>query len=157
MPLSGILGGFETRQKQFFHIFGAREKIRKFFFQEKFVFFWEKSGFIGKNRFLSEKSVIFLRFFYFRCFHPKIFSNTTEIRFFSEKSDEIDDFFVHAYTNTEISDFSMSLLYPHRNSGYLLGSLTPTQRFRITPRVSYTHTEISNFSTGLLHPHRNSG
>ena len=45
----------------------------------------------------------------------------------------------------------------HRNFGYLHGSLTPTQKFRITPRVSYTLTEISNFSTGLLHPHRNFG
>ena len=36
-------------------------------------------------------------------------------------------------------------------------SLTPTQKFRISPRVSYTHTEISDISTSLLHPHRNSG
>ena len=49
----------------------------------------------------------------------------------------------------------MSLFRSHRNFGYLHGSLTPTQKFRITPRVSYTHTEISDFSTGLLHPHRN--
>ena len=41
MLLLGILGGFETRQKHFFHIFGARKKIRKFFFQEKSVFFAE--------------------------------------------------------------------------------------------------------------------
>ena len=36
-------------------------------------------------------------------------------------------------------------------------SLTPTQKFGISPWVSYTHTEILDFSTGLLHPHRNSG
>ena len=58
--------------------------------------------FSRKNRFLSEKSEIFLLFFYFRFFHPKIFSSTTEIRFFSEKSDEIGDFFVHA-PNAEAS------------------------------------------------------
>ena len=36
-------------------------------------------------------------------------------------------------------------------------SLTPTQKFWISPWVSYTHTEILDISTGLLHPHRNSG
>ena len=36
-------------------------------------------------------------------------------------------------------------------------SLTPTQKFWISPRVSYTHTEILDISTGLLHPLRNSG
>ena len=41
------------------------------------------------------------------------------------------------------------------NFRYLHGSLTPTQKFRISPRVSYTHIEISYISTGLLHPHRN--
>ena len=51
----------------------------------------------------------------------------------------------------------MSLLHPHRNFGYLHGSLTPTQKFWISPRVYYTHTKISNISTGLLHPHRNFG
>ena len=49
------------------------------------------------------------------------------------------------------STYTTSLLHPHRNSGYLHRSLTPTQKFR------YTHTEISDISTGLLHPHRNSG
>ena len=52
---------------------------------------------------------------------------------------------------------STGFLHPHRNFGYLHRSLTPTQKFGISPRVSYTHTEISDFSTGLLHPHRNSG
>ena len=51
----------------------------------------------------------------------------------------------------------MGLLHPHRNFGYLHGSLTPTQKFWISPRVSYTHTEILDISTGLLHPHKNSG
>ena len=50
-----------------------------------------------------------------------------------------------------------SFFCSHRNFGYLHGSLTPTQKFRITPRVSYTHTEISDNSTGLLHPHKNFG
>ena len=34
-------------------------------------------------------------------------------------------------------------------------SLTSTQKFRISQRVSYTHIEISDVSTGLLHPNRN--
>ena len=51
----------------------------------------------------------------------------------------------------------MGLLHPDRNLGSLPGSLTPTQKFGISPRVSYTLTEIRNSSTGLLHPHRNSG
>ena len=62
-----------------------------------------------------------------------------------------------SYIHTEISDISTGLLHPHRNFGYLHGSLTPTQKFRISPQVSYTHTEISDNSTGLLHPHRNFG
>ena len=49
------------------------------------------------------------------------------------------------------------LLHPHRNSGHLSGSLTPSQKFGIAPRVSYTHTEIQDISPGHLHPQRNSG
>ena len=49
----------------------------------------------GKYRYLSEKSAIFLQFFHTRFFHPKIFSSTTEIRFFVEKSAEIGDFLFH--------------------------------------------------------------
>ena len=45
------------------------------------------------------------------------------------------------------SAYSASLLHSHRNFGYLHGSLTPTQKFRITPRVSYTYTEILDFSS----------
>ena len=55
------------------------------------------------------------------------------------------------------SAYTVSLLHSHRNFGYLHGSLTHTQKFRITPRVSYTHIEISDCSPGLLHPNRNSG
>ena len=36
-------------------------------------------------------------------------------------------------------------------------SVTSTQKFRISPRVSYTHTEILDISTGLLHTQRNFG
>ena len=61
MSLLGILDGFETCQKQFFHIFGAREKIRKIFFQEK-ISFYRKN-----RRFFSD-------FFYFRFSIPKSFS-----------------------------------------------------------------------------------
>ena len=62
-----------------------------------------------------------------------------------------------SYIHTEISDISTGLLHPHRNFGYLHGSLTPTQKFRTSPRVSYTHTEIRDLSPGLLHPHKNFG
>ena len=55
------------------------------------------------------------------------------------------------------SVYTASLLHSHRNFGYLHGSLTPPQKFQITPQVSYTHTEISDNFTGLLHPHRNFG
>ena len=55
MSLSGILGGFETRQKQIFHIFGTREKIRNFFFQEKSGFFGKNRYFIGKYRYFIGK------------------------------------------------------------------------------------------------------
>ena len=55
------------------------------------------------------------------------------------------------------SAYTSSLLHSHRNFGYLHGSLTPTQKFRISPRVSYTLTDILDFSTGLLHPQRNLG
>ena len=53
------------------------------------------------------------------------------------------------------SAYTASIFRSHRNFGYLHGSLTPAQKFRISPRVSYTLTEISDNSTGLLHPHRN--
>ena len=59
-----------------------------------------------------------------------------------------------SYIHTEISDIFTGLLHPHRNFGYLLGSLTPTKKFWISPRVSYTHTDIRDISPGLLHPHR---
>ena len=82
MPFPDILGGFETRRKQFFAYFWSQEKKKKknfqeksvffgeksVFFGEKSVFFGEKSVFIGKNRFLSEKSAIFRRFFFFPIF-----------------------------------------------------------------------------------------
>ena len=55
VSLPGILGGFETRQKQTFHIFGTREKIKKKKFPGKIgifrkisVFYREISVFIGK-------------------------------------------------------------------------------------------------------------
>ena len=51
--------------------------------------------------------------------------------------------------------YTSSLLDAHINFGFLHGSLTPTQKFRISPRVYYTHTEIRDGSPGLLHPHRN--
>ena len=53
--------------------------------------------------------------------------------------------------------YTSSLLHSHRNFRYLHGSLTPTQKFRISPRVSCTHIGIWDGSPGLLHPHKNFG
>ena len=67
---------------------------------------------------------------------------------------------VRVFSSLEQQNFSAytsSLLHPHKNSGLLPGSLTPTQKFRIAPRVSYTHTKNRDISPGLLHPHINSG
>ena len=44
-----------------------------------------------------------------------------------------------SYTHAKIRDISPGLLHPHKNSGYLLGSLTPTQ-------------DLSDITAGLLHP-----
>ena len=97
----GILGGFETRQKQFFCIFlESGKKSKKKNFQEKSVkigFFRKKSVFFGKNRFLSEKSAIFCQFFFFRFFHCSFFSRPADIRFFSEKSANFGDFLFPDY------------------------------------------------------------
>ena len=69
MPFPGILGGFETRQKQFFAYFWSQEKNQKKKFSRKNRFLSVKIGFFsGKNRFLSEKSAIFRRFFFFSDF-----------------------------------------------------------------------------------------
>ena len=56
-----------------------------------------------------------------------------------------------------LSAYTASLLPSHKNFGYFHGSLTPTQKFRNSPRVSYTHIEIRDISPGLLHPHKNLG
>ena len=70
-------------------------------FSGKIGFFRENIGFFPKNRrFLP----IFFRFFCRRFFHPKIFSTTTENRFFAEKSAEKIDFFVLAFMSSDIGD-----------------------------------------------------
>ena len=89
MPLLGILGGFESLQKQCFHIFGANEKIgKKFEILGKIAFFREK------NRVSSEKLAIFLRIFYFRFFLPKIVSNPTENDFWPKNRPKKKRFFL---------------------------------------------------------------
>ena len=129
MPLPGILGGFETRQKHFFHIFGAREKIRKFFFQEK-------SGkidfFFGKNRDLSEIIGIFPKN---RRFFVEIFLNDFSMDFSSplqpitKKSPknepifpifcslvsigEVSSFFSHGQTATPVFEDSKISISPY--------------------------------------------
>ena len=71
MPLSVILGGFETLHKQFFHIFGAREKIKNFRkildFSEKSTIFFDFSLifllpiFPSQNHFQPNRKPIFHR------------------------------------------------------------------------------------------------
>ena len=51
MSLSGILGGFESFKKQFFHIFGAKEKIGFFWENIGFFFIFLLSIFPSQNRF----------------------------------------------------------------------------------------------------------
>ena len=109
MPLPGIFGGFETRQKHFFHIFGARKKIRKFFSQEKSVFIGKNRFFFGKNRDLSEIIGIypknrrfFAEIFSNDFFHGFFFSTPTDNRKIAEKSAEISDFFFLAFTSVRL-------------------------------------------------------
>ena len=77
MLLPGILGGFETRQKHFFHIFGARKKNQKIFFPGKIG---KNRFFFGKNRDLSEIIGIFLKN---RPFFAEIFLNDFSMDFSS--------------------------------------------------------------------------
>ena len=53
------LSGFETHQKQFFYIFGAREKIR-FFFSKKNRVFSEKIGILSGNIGIYRKKSVFI-------------------------------------------------------------------------------------------------
>ena len=56
MPFPGILGGFETHQKQFFEIFEAKEQKEKTVKNRKISGkYRKKSEIIGKYRKLSEK------------------------------------------------------------------------------------------------------
>ena len=61
------------------------------------------------------------------------------------------------YIHIEIRDHSPGLLHPHRNSGSLPGSLTLTQKFRISHRVSYTLIEILGYHPGSLTPSQKFG
>ena len=66
-------------------------------FKSNFFIFLEpgkKSDFFRK---ILEKSAIFLQFFYFRFFLPKIVFNPTKNRFFIKKSAEKNDFLVLGY------------------------------------------------------------
>ena len=96
MPLPGILGGFETRQKHFFFTFLEPGKKSENFFskknREKLVFFRKKSGFIGNYRDFSEKSAIFRRNFFKQFFHGFFFSTPADNRKIGEKSTDFSDF-----------------------------------------------------------------
>ena len=85
--------GSKPVRSNFFIFLEPRKKL-EIFFSWKNRFFWGKIGFFREKKFVfSEKSVIFLQFFYFRFFLPKIVSNPIENRFFAEKSVEKNDFF----------------------------------------------------------------
>ena len=95
MPFLGILGGFETHQKQFFEIFEAKEqkekkvKNRKYRkkpenfgeISEKVGNYREISEIIGKNREKSDKGN----------FGGDIFSISTDFRYFADISAEISE------------------------------------------------------------------
>ena len=84
MSLPGILGGFETLQKQFFNIFGAKEKTGKI---SDFFDFSVKN-----QRFFP----IFCRFF-FPIFFVKIISMPLKNRFFANKLVKKSDFLFIGY------------------------------------------------------------
>ena len=94
MPLLGILGGFESHQKQFFVIFEAKYNKRKKLwknrkisekYQKKSEKYRKLSGKIGKSREKSDKRN-FCAFFFLRL---------TEKRYFGEISAEKTEIFVH--------------------------------------------------------------
>ena len=90
--------------------------------------------------------------------HDRVFSSRVTPESYHSTLSLCDNLTVCFYLEQQsFSAYTASLLHQHRNFGYLHESLTPTQKFRISPRVSYTHTEISDISTGLLHPHKNFG
>ena len=101
----GILGGFETRQKQFFCIFlesGKKSKKKNFqeksvkigFFSVKIGFFGEKSVFFGKNRFLSEKIGDFSPIFFFPIFPLQFLFQARRYPIFLRKIGQFRRFFV---------------------------------------------------------------
>ena len=85
MPFPGILGGFETHQKQFFEIFETKEQKEKTVKNRKFRGNIGKSrklsGNIGKNRQKSDKGN----------FDGDILSISTDFRYFADISAEISE------------------------------------------------------------------
>ena len=82
MPLLGILGGFESHQKQFFVIFEAKYNKREKLWKNR-----KLSGKTGKSLEKSDK----------RNFCAFFFSRLTEKRYFGEISAEKTEIFVHGY------------------------------------------------------------
>ena len=92
----------------------------------------------GKDRFLSKKSAIFLQFFYFRFFLPKIVSNSTENRFFAEKSAEKTIFLsfirVRYPIITSLSSFGTNEGLQH-SSSYFMGSELSNMSYHIVNEI----------------------
>ena len=84
-------GWVRNPSEAIFSYFWSQEKNQKKIFPGNIGFYRGKIEFYRKNRRFSP-------IFFSRFFHPNIFSSTIEIRFFSEKSAEIGDFFVHGLT-----------------------------------------------------------
>ena len=112
--------GSKPVRSNFLHIFGVRKKVKKKkskknrFLSVKIGFFRGKIGFYPKKFVFIGKIGDFSPIVFSRFFHPNIFSSTTEIRFFSEKSAEIGDFFVHAhctYNTRKIEKMKLSSLF----------------------------------------------
>ena len=109
----GILGGFETRQKQFFCIFlESGKKSKKKNFQEKSVFIGKNRFFRGKIGFFQKKSVFFGKIgdfspiFFFSDFSTAISFPGPPISDFSPKNRPISAIFCSLCTVTPVGGAS---------------------------------------------------
>ena len=91
MQFPSILGGFETRQKQFFAYFLSQEKNQKKNSRKNWFF-------SGENRFLSEKSAIFRRFFFSEFSTAKSFLGPPK-SYFSPKNRPISVIFLSLFSS----------------------------------------------------------
>ena len=75
---------------------------------------------------------------------------------FLSRATELFGLHCESLTSTQKFRISPRVSYTHKEILDISPGLLYTQKFWISPRVSYTHIEIRDTSLGLLHPHRNS-